>query len=169
MYLLLFLHHFTYISQYSSFKLSLKLKYLNIEGIRLHVAVSPQWENTVKYCQNVKVFVSLLKIWRWLDSIWFCSIFCGVYVPLTEAVDWRCSVKKVFLEIDLRPATLLKKRLWHRCFLVNFAKFLRIPFVTEHLWWLLLHLLISQNQWNIPSTIYAFMIKHDNQNRVTDY
>ena len=25
----------------------------------------------------------------------------------------------------LRPATLLKKRIWHRCFPVNFAKFLR--------------------------------------------
>ena len=31
-----------------------------------------------------------------------------------------------------RPATLLKKRLWHTCFLVNFAKFLRTPFLTEH-------------------------------------
>ena len=29
----------------------------------------------------------------------------------------------------LRPATLLKKRLWHRCFLVNFVKFLRTPFL----------------------------------------
>ena len=29
---------------------------------------------------------------------------------------------------DLSPATLLKKRLWHRCFPVNFAKFLRTPF-----------------------------------------
>ena len=29
----------------------------------------------------------------------------------------------------LRPATLLKKRLWHRCFPVNFVKFLRIPFL----------------------------------------
>ena len=27
-----------------------------------------------------------------------------------------------------RPSTLLKKRLWHRCFPVNFAKFLRTPF-----------------------------------------
>ena len=26
------------------------------------------------------------------------------------------------------PATLLKNELWHRCFLVNFAKFLRTPF-----------------------------------------
>ena len=29
----------------------------------------------------------------------------------------------------LRPATLSKKRLWHRCFPVNFAKFLRTPFL----------------------------------------
>ena len=28
----------------------------------------------------------------------------------------------------IRPATLLKRNLWHRCFLVNFAKFLRTPF-----------------------------------------
>ena len=79
----------------------------------------------------------------------------------TEAVARRCSVKMVFLEISqnsqentcarvsfliklqavpgLRPATLLKKRLRHRCFPVNFAKFLRTPFLTEHLRWLLLY------------------------------
>ena len=28
----------------------------------------------------------------------------------------------------LRPATLSKKRIWHKCFPVNFAKFLRTPF-----------------------------------------
>ena len=43
---------------------------------------------------------------------------------------------------DLRPGTLLKKRLWHRCFLVTFAKFLRAPIFTEHLQWLLLMLAI---------------------------
>ena len=41
-------------------------------------------------------------------------------------------------DAGLRPATLLKKRLWHRCFPVNFVKFLRTPFFIEHLWWLLL-------------------------------
>ena len=51
----------------------------------------------------------------------------------TEALVWRCSVKKVFLKIlqisqdfkvaGLRPASLLKKRLWHKCFPVNFAIF----------------------------------------------
>ena len=29
----------------------------------------------------------------------------------------------------LRPTSLLKKRLWHRCFPVNFAEFLRTPFL----------------------------------------
>ena len=38
----------------------------------------------------------------------------------------------------MRPATLLKKRIWHWCFPVNFAKFLRTPFLTKYLWWLLL-------------------------------
>ena len=64
-----------------------------------------------------------------------------------EAFYQRCFVKKVFLEISQNSqegtcarvsATLLKKRLWHRCFPMNFAKFLRTPFFTEHLRWLLL-------------------------------
>ena len=38
----------------------------------------------------------------------------------------------------IRPATLLKERLWYRCFPVNFAKFLRTPFLIEDLPWLLL-------------------------------
>ena len=33
--------------------------------------------------------------------------------------------------VGLRSATLLKKKLWHRCFPVNFAKFLRTPFVQK--------------------------------------
>ena len=41
--------------------------------------------------------------------------------------------------LGLRPALLLKKRLWHRYFLVNLAKFLTIPFFIEHLRWLLLN------------------------------
>ena len=33
----------------------------------------------------------------------------------------------------LRPGTLLKKTLWHTCFLANFEKFLRTTFLSEHL------------------------------------
>ena len=65
----------------------------------------------------------------------------------SEAVVQRCSVNKVFLEISPNSQentcagvsfTLLKKRLWHRCFPVNFVKFTRAPFFIEQLWWLLL-------------------------------
>ena len=87
-------------------------------------------------------------------------LFAGSESQLkAEAVFRRCSVKKVFLEISgnsqestcakisfliklhasgLRPSILLKKKLWHRYFPVDFAKFLRTPFLTEHLRWLLL-------------------------------
>ena len=79
-----------------------------------------------------------------------------------EAVVQSCSVKKVFLEISqnsqenacsrvsfliklqasgLSPTTLLKKRLWHSCFPVNFLKFLRTPFFMDRLWWLLLYMI----------------------------
>ena len=65
-----------------------------------------------------------------------------------EAVVQRCSVKKVFLkisqnsqenvctrvsfEIKLQDSDLqlyYKKTLWHRRFFVNFAKFIRPPFL----------------------------------------
>ena len=70
----------------------------------------------------------------------------------SRSSHWRCSIKKPFLKILqkftgkhlcrrlffnktawLRPTTLLKKRLRHMCFPVNFAKCLRTPFFTEHL------------------------------------
>ena len=58
----------------------------------------------------------------------------------TEVVTQRCSVEKSVLKNftkltmkhlchNLQLSTLLKKRLWHRCFPVNFAKFLRTPFL----------------------------------------
>ena len=37
-----------------------------------------------------------------------------------------------------RAYNFIKKRLWHRCFAVNFANFLRTTFLTVHLRWLLL-------------------------------
>ena len=64
-----------------------------------------------------------------------------------ETIVQRCSVNKVFLEISqnlrentcaLGYATLLKKRLWHRCFPVILVKFTRASFFIEHLCWLLL-------------------------------
>ena len=51
----------------------------------------------------------------------------------------RSSLLEVFCKKRCSwPANLFKKRLWHRCFPVNFAKFLRTAFLPEHLRWLLL-------------------------------
>ena len=54
----------------------------------------------------------------------FSYKFCKIYrkTPVPESVF-----------AGLRPLALLKKRLWHRCFPVNCAEFLRTHF-TESLW-----------------------------------
>ena len=49
----------------------------------------------------------------------------------------KCTGKHLCQSLFLNKATSL--RLWHRCFPVNFVKFLRTPFLKEHLWWLLLY------------------------------
>ena len=53
-------------------------------------------------------------------------------IPVVEAVTRRCSVKKLFCNIhrktSLRPAILLKKKLWHRYFPVNYASLLNTFF-----------------------------------------
>ena len=57
-----------------------------------------------------------------------------------EAVPQKCSVKKVFSEISqnsqqnicTKVSFSLKKRLWRRCFPVNFMKFLRTPFLQNN-------------------------------------
>ena len=63
-------------------------------------------------------------------------------IEIAEAARGGVLEKKVFLRISqnsqentcarvsgLRPATLLKKRLWHRCFPANFVKLSRTPFL----------------------------------------
>ena len=77
-----------------------------------------------------------------------CGLKCGIIwiiinlVP--EAATWGVLWKKVFLEISqnsrentcTRVSFFIKLQvsgLWHRCFPVNFVKFLR-TFFTEHLW-----------------------------------
>ena len=61
-------------------------------------------------------------------------VFLKISQNLQESTCVRGSVS------EARSATLLKKRLRHRCFPVNFAKFLSTFFI-EHLLWLLLSLL----------------------------
>ena len=59
-----------------------------------------------------------------------------VILILTRSSHWRCFIKKrllenlaKFTEKHLWRVSLLKKRLRHRCFPVNFAKFSGTPFL----------------------------------------
>ena len=46
----------------------------------------------------------------------------------------------------LRPGTLLKKRLWHRSFPVNFGEISKTTFSYRTPWWLLLH--FAKRKWS---------------------
>ena len=75
-------------------------------------------------------------------------MFCknGDLINFAKFTDkHRCQSLFLNKVADLRPATLLRNRLWHRCFPVNFAKFLRTSFIIEHLWWLLLNPVTDRN------------------------
>ena len=67
----------------------------------------------------------------------------SAFPHLYRSSHQRCSVRKVVLRDFTkstgehqcqRPATLLKMRLWHRCFSVNFTKLLKTHFFAERLW-----------------------------------
>ena len=63
----------------------------------------------------------------------------------------------------LRPAALLKKRLWHRCFPVNFAEFLRTPFLHNTSGLLLLKVELSL----LMSVVSYFLSKRFSRERCT--
>ena len=58
-----------------------------------------------------------------------CSIRKGVLRNFAKFTEKHLSCQSLLFNkvAGLRPATLLKKRPWQRCFHVNFVKFLRIP------------------------------------------
>ena len=56
----------------------------------------------------------------------------------TSSYTTRSGRRVIILSPYGEQGAVKKKRLWYRCFPVNFAKFLKTPFFIEHLWWLLL-------------------------------
>ena len=97
--------------------------------------------NTYYRCFVIKHLFSLKKRSNLLE------VFCkkGVLRNLAKFTG-KHLCQSFFFWWSYRPEAraLLKKRPWHKCFLVNFAKFLTTPFLTEHLRWLLLKKLISK-------------------------
>ena len=87
-----------------------------------------------------RFFREVLKLWMQhfkplcmsplLSSHHRCSMKKGVLGNLTKSTGKQLCQSLFFSKVTgLWPATLVKKRLWHRCFPVNFKKFLRKPFL----------------------------------------
>ena len=91
-----------------------------------------------------KVFECVVRL------LYVCMLLVEIYQKCVQL--FRSSRPEVFCKKDvLRNFTKftgihlcqslflnkVKKRIWHRCFPVNFAKFLRAIFLTEHLRWTL--------------------------------
>ena len=111
-----------------------------LHKFNLHFMFSQYCSVRKSHCPNIPIFVYT------------------IIVLYTEAVVRRCSVKKVFLEmsqnsqentcarvaflilLQAEVCNFIKKETLAEVFSVNFVKFLRILFLIEHLWWLLLYI-----------------------------
>ena len=75
-----------------------------------------------------KVFLEILQ--NWLENT--CA-------RVSCSTAWNTSGGFFWIKVEIcKTYNHAKKRLWHRCFPVNFMKFPRTSFFIEHLWWLFL-------------------------------
>ena len=91
------------------------------------------------------------------------EVFCEKGVLRNFAKFKKNSSARVsfLMKLQTEACTLLKRRLWRTCFPVNFAKFLRTPFLTEHFRWLLLSIRYfkMENHFRFRHLIKTFMLK----------
>ena len=120
--------------------------------IKVPFFLSEPWKPFSHLSQSYKPHYKILALW------WKTSLIVKDWLSLHH----RCSIKKVFLDISqnsqentcarvsflmkLRPATLLKKWLWHRCFPVDCVKILRTLFSQNTSGRPLLDFMLSKDQ-----------------------
>ena len=102
-------------------------KTLRLNNLKTRIAMNVKLSVFVIYVEAI-IYLSL-------HNLRDCCTFESFVKFTTKHLCWSVFFDKV---AGLKSLTLLEKRLQHRCFPVNFAKFLRTPFFTEHLQWLLL-------------------------------
>ena len=86
-----------------------------------------------------------------------CSVIKVVFRNFAKFTGKHLCKSLFFNKVaGLKSATLLKKNLWHRCFPVNFTKFLRTPFLQNTSERLLLYIYFSKN-WYYFSNKNHFM------------
>ena len=84
-----------------------------------------------------------------IGFIKICKRVITIFLEISQ--ENTCATVSFLIKLQTRPATLLKKKLWHRCFSVNSAKFLRTPFLQNtsgrlllELWFLYQEMFLSQ-------------------------
>ena len=82
---------------------------------------------------NQCLFVASKIVWNIYFTFFLSVIDCTFYKGTIKS---NCIILLCYVCVrsshQERSATLLKKRISHRCFPVNFEKFLNTPFLTEH-------------------------------------
>ena len=117
-----------------------------VSGLYTNTEAQVGEETSLRFCQNclanTTIFYIMILGSRLFRSS-FPEVFCkkGVLKSFANFTG-KHLCQSLFLNkvAGLRPTTLLTKRLWHRCFPVNFSKFLRIPFLQNTSGRLLLYL-----------------------------
>ena len=108
-------------------------------------------KNKIMKIEHKKIFCDPSKILK--NISWPISICLNYFMAPTKTLRPPSCILNVQF---LRPATLLKKRLWHGCFPLNFVKFLRTPFLQNTSGRLLLNagdkksVIISVASWKFP-------------------
>ena len=110
-----------------------------------------RWRLCICWVKGIFYFFVAL---RFVDG-WISAVINNANVQSKiSLVLFRSSRLEVFCKKGIlrnffpeSPATLLKKRLWNRRFPANFLKFLRTPFLTEHLRWLLVIIAVAEEYW----------------------
>ena len=64
-----------------------------------------------------------------------CSVRKGVLRNFAKFTGKHLCHSLFFNKVASKVCNFIEKRLWHRCFPVTFTKFLRTPFLTEHLFY----------------------------------
>ena len=105
--------------------------------------VVPKYYQDYKYFKNctkkqVSKYGACITLWRVTTFKFFLatnrSSRLEVFYKKSVLILQNWLPESLFNKVSgLMSATLLKKRLWHRCFPVNFPKFLRTLILTEHL------------------------------------
>ena len=88
-----------------------------------------------------------------------CSGKMGALRNFAKVTGKHLSQSLFFNKVaGVRSANLLKMSLWHRYFPVNFAKFLRTLFLTDHLWWPLLQIFRKLIVWWQKNFCFLFAV-----------